>query len=62
MIVVANARPFVGQKTEIELVSMIQGASGRMFFAEVVKDKDPAASGPAGEHDRGYRGQERRRS
>lgn len=56
MIVISNARPYIGQRVEIELVSMIQGASGRMFFAEVAREKEPQAA------DRGYRGQDRRRA
>lgn len=38
MVVVTNARPFIGKKAEVELSSMLQGASGRIFFAELVKN------------------------
>ena len=41
MIVVSNARPYIGQKAEVELVSMIQGASGRMFFGQVAENAPP---------------------
>ncbi len=64
MIVVSNARPFIGKRADIELVSMIQGASGRIFFADVAKnDKKPAtATTERAYHDRPSRGQERRRA
>ena len=55
MIVVANARSLIGQKAEIEFVSMIQGASGRMFFGELTENGSQGASSA------GPRGQDRRR-
>lgn len=62
MIVVTNARPYIGQKAEVELVSMIQGASGRMFFGQVVEGSG-TGSGTAAERTvhGGVRGAERRR-
>ena len=59
MIVVANAKPLIGQKVEVELVSMIQGASGRIFFAELPGAEQQQQQ--KGQYDRGYRGQDRRR-
>ncbi|MCX7847955.1 MAG: PIN/TRAM domain-containing protein [bacterium] len=63
MIVVSNARPYIGQKAEVELVSMIQGASGRIFFGQVVEG---GASGGGASAERnvhaGARGPERRRA
>lgn len=44
MIVVSNARPYIGQKAEVELVSMIQGASGRMFFGQVAENAPPPSA------------------
>ena len=44
MVVVTNARPFIGKRAEVELTSMLQGASGRIFFADVVKDDKNFAS------------------
>ena len=56
MIVVANARPQIGQRVEVELVSMIQGATGRMFFADL------AENGQQGGQQAGARSQDRRRA
>jgi len=39
MVVVTNARPFIGKRAEVELTSMLQGASGRIFFASIVKEE-----------------------
>ena len=62
MIVVANARSLIGQKIEVELVSMIQGASGRMFFADPAENGQQTAQQQADRsHDRAPRGQDRRR-
>jgi len=38
MVVVTNARPFIGKRAEVELTSMLQGASGRIFFADIIKN------------------------
>jgi len=63
MIVVSNGRQFIGKRIEVELVSMIQGASGRIFFAEHAEnDTNASGSNERGSHDRGYHGSDRRRS
>ena len=52
MVVVTNARPFIGKRAEVELTSMLQGASGRIFFADIVKDeKNFAAISDDRKHD-----------
>jgi uncharacterized protein YacL len=64
MIVISNARQYIGKRVEVELVSMIQGASGRIFFADLVENNQTTGSGTneRGSYDRGYHGTERRRS
>lgn len=64
MIVVSNGRQYIGKRVEVELVSMIQGASGRIFFAELAENDSGTGSGAneRGSHDRGYHGSDRRRS
>ncbi len=55
MVVVTNARPFIGKRADVELTSMLQGASGRIFFADVVKnDKNFASISDGKKHD--YKG------
>jgi len=36
MVVVSNAKPFIGKRADIELTSMVQGDSGRIFFGETI--------------------------
>jgi uncharacterized protein YacL len=59
MIVVSNARHSIGQRVDVELVSMIQGASGRIFFADITETGSANDSGP---QERNSRGSDRRRS
>ncbi len=41
MIVVSNARTYIGKRANIELTSMVQGDSGRIFFGAVIDKKAP---------------------
>jgi len=63
MIVISNARQHIGKRVEVELVSMIQGASGRIFFADLLEDNHGSGSGTndRGSYDRGHHGSDRRR-
>ena len=36
MVVVSNAKPFIGKRANIELTSMVQGDSGRIFFGATI--------------------------
>jgi len=62
MIVVSNARPYIGQKAEVELVSMIQGASGRIFFGQVAENAPPPGVLPIERNPHALRSPERRRA
>ena len=38
MVVVSNAKPFVGERANIELTSMVMGDSGRIFFGVTIEN------------------------
>ncbi len=62
MVVITNARPFIGKRAEVELTSMLQGASGRIFFADIVKDDKNFASISEEKKQHEYKEKEKKRS
>jgi len=49
MIVVSNAKPYIGKRAKIELTSMVQGDSGRIFFGAVIEKSSNNIKKPFGE-------------
>ena len=62
MIVITNARPFIGKRAEVELTSMLQGASGRIFFADIVKEDKNFPSVSEEKKQNEYNGKGKKRS
>ena len=60
MVVVQNAKQCIGQKVNVELISMVQNPSGRIFFGDRIAAEQPQnGAKPAAE--RTYRPPDRRR-
>jgi len=62
MVVITNARPFIGKRAEVELTSMLQGASGRIFFADIFKENKNFASVSEEKKQHEYKEKENKRS